>query len=116
MLEVLVALTVLALTLTVYYPAFRGAVQGVGRLDGHAAAHQIAISLVEEHTSARMPKLGSFQGREGPHRWRVSVGQAADGLAPEMAAGWALYEVVVFVEWPPQHRFQLTTYRLGKQK
>ena len=117
LLEVLVALTVLALSLTVFYPAFTASVRGIATIDGHVAARQIAAGLIEEQGLGRTMTMGTTQGRDGPHRWRLSVGPSPEGLGPAATLGdWALFEITATVDWPPQHRFQLTVHRLGKRR
>lgn len=117
LLEVLVALTVLALSMTVFYPAFSASVRGLGRIDGHLAARQIATGLVEENSLSRAMKPGSTQGRDGVHRWRLTIAPSTEDLVPLSIAGdWKLFEVTATVDWPPQNRFQLTTYQLGKAR
>jgi general secretion pathway protein I len=115
LIEVLVAITVLATTAAVFFPAYSGAMRGVRQTEGHVVAAQLAGSLVEEQARLAVLRPGRLQGRDGVYRWQLAIAPAPDGLAPPLlAGGWVLYEVAVVVEWPARRRYALTTYRLGK--
>jgi general secretion pathway protein I len=115
LIEVLVAITVLAVTASVFYPAYSGALRGLRQTEGHVVAAQLASSLIEEQTRLATLKPGRLQGRDGNYRWQLAIGPAPEGLAPPLTAGgWMLYEVAVVVDWPLRRRYTLTAFRLGK--
>ena len=115
LIEVLVAIAVLATAAVVFFPAYSGAIRGLRQTEGHVAAAQLAGSLIEEQARLATLRPGRLQGRDGVYRWQLAIAPAADGIAPQLlAGGWMLYEVAVVVEWPARRRYALTAYRLGK--
>jgi hypothetical protein len=114
LIETLIALAILATSLSIFYPAYRGAFGSFERIDRHLAARHLAQSVLDESLISRRMREGTTQGRSGDYRWRLTIRPAPADLAPQTTPRWQLFEVAVDIEWPTNRRFSLSTYRLGR--
>lgn len=115
LIEVLVALVILAIGLGTLYSAFSTALGASGRADSHLAATHLAQSLLDQQTTGRIFKPGVTRGRQDQFAWSVAIDPADEELAPAAAAGsWQLLRMVVTVAWPRQRQVRLETLHLAK--
>jgi hypothetical protein len=109
----LVAIVILALSLSVLLSAYDTGLRGVSLIDDHLRARLLAQSLLAEWFQYRAPKAPA-QGQSGRFAWNVSVAPVAGaGGSPRQEAGaWMLHELTVTVAWPPGRQIRLNTLRL----
>ena len=97
--EVLVALAILAGTMVMLYGAMGDAASRLARAQAEAGALALAQSKLDEVGVTIAPIVGDVTGAAGPYRWTVSI--AVAGTAEERVAWPAvLAEVSVTVSWP----------------
>lgn len=96
LLEVLVATSIMALSLGVLYQAAGGSVRNVQRADQRTQALLLAQSLLDAHDTVPADGLRAG-GTEGGLRWQLS--SAPYPTAFEQAPGWPLHLVRVTVGW-----------------
>lgn len=117
LLEVLVALTILAIAITSLFEAHSTAVRATGTTEDTAQARLIAEARMAETLGGWAGGSQARGGNEGRFAWRVAI-------APETAAwsrlssdaNWRLYRVNVTVHWDKTHRVELNSLRLGAPK
>lgn len=115
LIEVIAAMVILALGLASLYPSFGGSLRRIERVDGHAAARQLAYSLLDEQTAARTLRPGITRGRTGTFAWSIAVEPAPEGIAPQGTnRAWTLYELVLTVNWAPDQSFSVETLHLAR--
>lgn len=112
LIEVLVAFTVLSLTVVV---AVQGFAQGL-RLLKLSGDHQQAILIADQKArEVVVPREGREEGTEGPYAWARTIRPlpAPDLEEPNRPARWAIYQVDVQVAWGHARRtVGVTTLRL----
>jgi len=116
LIEVLVAMTILALALGVLMRIFGAGLRTVDAAEDYAAA----VSLAESRLAATADSLrpGQRQGSHGEFRWQTNVeAYATPGLAAVAAGRINAYRVTVRVEWPAgpagPRQVTLSTIRLS---
>lgn len=115
LLEVVVALALLALALGALYPVFASAARRATLVAEHDRAVMLADSKLAEIDGAAL-RPGTDAGTiEGRYRWRrrVELMVVHDGGAPPALVP---YQVTLEVRWGPEHEARsiaLTTVRLG---
>jgi general secretion pathway protein I len=98
LLELLVALSIMAMALGLLYQASTGALRGVGDLDVEERANLMAQSLLEARDA--VPAAGwTESGSAGGMNWQVSTGAYDTPVARDVPAVPRLHEVRVVVEW-----------------
>lgn len=98
LLELLVALSIMAMALGLLYQASTGALRGVGDLDMDQRANVLAQSILEARDA--VPAAGwSESGRAAEMDWVVASAPYETAVAREMPAVPRLHEVRVVVEW-----------------
>ena len=98
LLELLVALSILAMALGLLYQASTGALRGVGDLDKDQRANVLAQSILEARDA--VPTTGwNESGRAAEMDWVVGSAPYETAVAREMPAVPRLHEVRVVVEW-----------------
>jgi prepilin-type N-terminal cleavage/methylation domain-containing protein len=114
LLEALIAIVVLALSLSVLMPSHSSGVRALAAVDEHLGARLLAQSLMAEWPQGRMVRSGTTQGSFNMFRWVQSVAPLED-VQPRgsQADGWVLYRVVLVVSWGKNRRIELQTLRLG---
>lgn len=96
LLEVLVALSIMALSLGALYQAAGGGVRGVQEADQRTRALMLAQSLLDAHSV--VPAGGVDEaGEEAGFRWRLTALPFPTGQ--EQAPGWPLYRIEAVVAW-----------------
>jgi general secretion pathway protein I len=112
--EIIVALAILALSLNVILPAISDGLWRTGEAEAQAEAASLARSLLAQAGSALTLKDGAAVGEfENGLRWRVEVSPygSVNQSMPVRA-----YKVVAEVGWgnaPGEHSIVLSTLRLG---
>jgi len=122
LIEVLVAMTVLALTLTVLMRIFGGGLRNIDL----ATQYTDAIVIAEAQLAAVGPLIpvtpGTSDGEEADrYHWTRTIAEypSAELIADETASDWTAYRVVVDVEWQNLSRtrtVQLATLKLGPRQ
>jgi general secretion pathway protein I len=114
--EVLVALAVVAASLAAIGSLIATSARGTRSLEQHVALVETARSI-----AAGLPKrdelaVGEFSGELAGHRWRVDVMPYADGgVDPALPVAWVPQAVVITVRSPSGAVLQLNTVRLRKR-
>jgi general secretion pathway protein I len=111
LLELLVALSIMAMALGLLYQASTGALRGVGDLDLEERANVLAQSIVEARDS--VPAAGwNENGSAAGMAWRVSTAPFETAVGRNAPNVPRLHEVRVTVEWDSrrgQRRVELHT-------
>lgn len=111
LLELLVALSIMAMALGLLYQASTGALRGVGDLDMEERANLLAQSILESRDA--VPMAGWREsGRAAGMGWQVSASPYETPVARSAPAVPRLHEVRVVVEWESrrgQRRLELHT-------
>lgn len=98
LLELLVALSIMSMSLGMLYQASTGALRGVGDLELEQRANVLAQSLLE--TRDAVPERGwSESGRAAGMDWRVSTAPYPTAVSRANPAVASLHELKVLVEW-----------------
>ena len=98
LLELLVALSIMSMSLGLLYQASTGALRGVGDLDMDQRAGVLAQSILEARDA--VPATGwSESGRSADMDWTVGSALYETQVARESPASPRLHEVRVVVEW-----------------
>lgn len=98
LLELLVALSIMAMSLGLLYQASTGALRGVGDLDMEERANLLAQSVLEARDA--VPAAGwNESGTAAGMAWKVSSGLYDTTVARDSPAVPRLHEVRVLVEW-----------------
>ena len=114
LLEVLIALVILALGLTTLYQSFATGLQGASVTEQHLAARVLAQSILDEHAGVRFFRPGIVRGRHERYQWTLSIAPADYLLPQAQPSHWSLYEFVLTVTWPPGRQIRFETLRLGR--
>ena len=112
LLEVLIALAVLAVTLSAIGSLFAANMQGTRRLEQHVAlisiARAVEAGLPGPEHAVRGPLTGEMQG----HPWRVDYRPFSGGLRPQQTSRWTPEQVTITVAGVDGSIFRLDTVRL----
>jgi len=115
LLEALVAIVVLALSLSVLMPSHNAGVRGLAAIDTHLQARLLAQSIMAEWANQRAVKPGTTHGQFETLSWTLSIAPLEVALAGRPRAGeWTLYKLVLLVSWPSGGQIELDTVRMGK--
>jgi len=114
--EVLVALAVIAVVLTAIGSLIAASVRGTRALDQHLALIETARAVETGLPDRGDLKPGSFTGEVGGQRWRVDVLPfgAAD-IDPRLPTPWIPLAVVISVQSPAGSVLQVNTVRLRQR-
>lgn len=111
LLELLVALSIMSMSLGLLYQASTGALRGVADLDIDQRAHVLAQSILE--TRDAVPEAGwNERGRAVEMDWRVTSALYPTAVARANLTVPPLHEVRIVVEWESrrgQRRIELHT-------
>jgi len=114
LIEVLVALTILALVLTLVYRLQAGGLTGIAMTEGHARALSLAESRLAALQGERRLQPGRVTGAEGAHRWILTVTPRGDvPFDAGPSQGWTAYRVHILVSWDQGRSLTLETTMLG---
>jgi len=115
LIEVLVALTVVAITLSAIGSLIATTVRGVRSVGGHLALTETARAILAGMPGRNDLAPGSFSGEVAAHRWRVDVLPFyADFIDPEKS-NWVAQTIVVRVQSPDGPILQLNTVSLRRK-
>jgi prepilin-type N-terminal cleavage/methylation domain-containing protein len=114
LIEALVAIVILASSLSVLLSAHDTALRGAAALDSHLQARLLAQSLLAQYALSRVPPQAHAQGRSGRFAWTVAVAplEEAGGKRQDGPEQWSLHQLTVTVAWAPRRQITLTTLRL----
>jgi general secretion pathway protein I len=114
LIEVLVALTVVAVSLSAIGSLIAVTVRGARSVGGHLALTETARGIVTGLPDRSDLSFGNLTGESAGYRWRVDVLPfAADFVDPD--ANWIPQTVVVRVQSPAGSILQLNTVRLRRK-
>jgi general secretion pathway protein I len=116
LIEVLVALAIVAVSLSSIGALIATTVRGTRSIEHHmtrlATARTIAVSL--PHRDQLVP--GNFSGEVAGHRWRVDVSPfITTNVGPRQPTPWVPQTVVVTVQPPAGAPVQISTIRLHRR-
>ena len=115
LLEVLVAFSVLAISLGILYQAFGGSLRNLAISSGYQQAMIMAESKLAE-AAAQMPlEPGHLAGEEGRFSWSVDIRLYEE--VENLPSAFLPYQLLATVRWQEgamRRKYQLQTLRLGK--
>ena len=79
LLEALIAIVILALSLSALLPLYGTGLRGVAHIDDHLRARLLAQSVMAEMSLRSAPATGPLQGRLDQFAWTLSVTPFDDG-------------------------------------
>ncbi len=120
LIEILVAFTILALSLTAVMRAFSTGLSGLRQSQTHVTGVLQARSKLAEVGRAIPLEVGESDGELADGAtWRLTISRLEDAddpvLAPAADLGLALYEVLIEIERPDDARVSLKTHRLNQE-
>ncbi|MCX8048821.1 MAG: prepilin-type N-terminal cleavage/methylation domain-containing protein [Methylohalobius sp.] len=118
LLEVVVAFTVLALSLVVLLQAFGGGARLLGDTERLAQAASLAQSQLARIGTEIPLAEGGYQGEWSDYRWQLKVMPFRLPLQLAQHPHWQLFQVEVAVGWTEAGRgreYTLTTLRVGER-
>ncbi|MDR2690193.1 MAG: prepilin-type N-terminal cleavage/methylation domain-containing protein [Azoarcus sp.] len=111
LLEVIVALAIMAVSLGALYHAAGGAMRGVQEAEQRTRASALALALLDMHS--HVPSSGLVEsGRSGDMDWSLSTSLYLAVDPP----GWSLHRVEVTVSWGESNRRRLVWSTLLPQR
>lgn len=117
LIEALVALTILALSLTVLFQSYSSGLTLVRTMDDHLNARTLARSLLSEGALLASTTNLNRQGREGALDWSLTVSPAPVRLSPDDERNpWRLYQVTATVDIPGRRPIRLDTLVMGSKR
>lgn len=116
LIEVLVALSVVAVALSAIGSLVATSVRGTRSLDVHLTMVETARAIVTGLPDREQLAIGSFAGEAAGHRWRVDVLPfTATNVDPRLPTPWIPQTVVLRVQSPAGPIFQIDTVRLRRR-
>jgi general secretion pathway protein I len=114
LIEVLVALSVVAVSLTAIGSLIATTVRGIRSLDRRVALVETARAVMAGLPDREQLVPGSLSGELAGHRWRIDVSPLVTDADPQ-ASAWTPYSVVVQVQPPSGPILQINTVRLRQR-
>jgi general secretion pathway protein I len=116
LIEVLVALAVIAILLASIGSLIAGSVRGVRSLDQHFALVEVARAIETGLPNRDELKVGRLSGEVGGHRWNVDVTPfIANIVDPRLPTPWIPQALVITVQSPEGPILQVNTVRLRRR-
>jgi general secretion pathway protein I len=115
LIEVLVALVLVAMSLAVMGSLFAGKARATVALERHLALVETARFVIATLPKRDQLSSGEFSGETSGHRWRVDVLPFMDGEVNAAAAQWIPTRLVISVRSPSGSVFRVETVRLQKR-
>lgn len=112
LLEALIAITILALSLSALLSLYNTGLRGVAAIDGNMRARLLAQSVMAEMSHERALKSGKAQGRSDQFTWTLTVAPYEEPEPGQQRSPWALHHLVVTVSWPHGRQIELQTLRM----
>jgi len=114
LIEVLVALAVVAISLSAIGSLIAVTVRGVRSIGGHMTLVETTRAVVTGLPDRERLELGSFSGEAAGHRWRVDVLPFQANFIEPRATDWMPQTVVVRVQSPTGPILQVNTVQLRR--
>jgi len=115
LIEVLVALTVVAITLSAIGSLIATTIRGVRSVGGHLALTETARAILAGMPGRNELTPGNFSGAVADHRWRVDVLPFYADFVDPARSNWIPETVVVRVQSPEGPILQLNTVTLRRK-
>ena len=116
LIEVLVALAVVAVSLAAIGSLMATTVRGMRSLDSRLALIETARMIETGLPDRDQLKVGSLTGEVADHRWRVDVVPFLTGnVAAQQANPWVPQTVIIRVQSPGGSIIQIDTVRLRRR-
>lgn len=116
LIEVLVALSVLAIALASMGGLIAGSVRGTRSIEMHLTRLETARAIVTALPDRDQLLPGNFSGEVSGYLWRVDVLPfTAGGFIPQPQARWQPQAVVVTVKSPGGAEMKISTVRLQRR-
>jgi general secretion pathway protein I len=117
LIEVLVALTVVAVSLASIGALMATTVRGTRSLDVHLTQVETARAIATALPDRDQLKPGNFSGEVAGHRWRVDVLPfIAANVDPRLPTPWVPQTIVLRVQSPSGPIMQINTVRLRRRE
>jgi general secretion pathway protein I len=117
LIEVLVALSVVAVALAAIGSLIATTVRGVRSLDTHLTLVETARAIATALPDRDKFKIGNFSGEIGGHQWRVDVLPFNFlNVDPRLPTPWVPQTVIVRVQSPNGPILQINTVRLRRRE
>jgi general secretion pathway protein I len=110
--EVLVALAILAVSLSAIGALVATSVRGTRSLEQHLIELEIARGIAAALPDRDQLVLGTLQGETASHRWRIDVSRSSAGVTPVQTSPWVPQSVTLTVRSPAGGALQIETVRL----
>ena len=113
LLEALIAIVILALSLSALLSSYSAGVRGLAAIDDHLRARLLAQSLLAEWSEYRLLRSGQTQGSFDRFAWTVSI-TPLEGVGGALRKGeqWNVHQLRVAVSWPHGRQIELSTLRM----
>ena len=115
LIEVLVALSVVAISLSAIGSLVAVTIRGARSVSGHLALTETARAIMTGLPDRDQLAPGNFSGETANHRWRVDVLPFYADFISREPVKWAAQTVVVRVQSPNGPILQLNTVRLRRE-
>jgi len=116
LIEVLVALAVVAVSLSSIGMLIATTVRGTHSLERHLIELETTRAILAALPERDQLTVGSLAGERDNHRWRIDVSPfAAPNADPKQASIWVPQAVVVTVQSPDGGSIQIDTIRLHRR-
>lgn len=115
LIEVLVALSVVAISLSAIGSLIAVTTRGIRSIGGHLTLVETTRAIVTGLPDRDQLKLGALSGEAAGHRWRVDVLPFFANFVDPNATTWIPETVVVRVQSPNGPVLQVNTVRLRRQ-
>jgi general secretion pathway protein I len=107
LLEIIIAMAIMAMSLGALYHATGGAMRGVQEAEQRTRASALARAILDTHSYVPVGGLAEA-GRSGDMDWHLVSSPYLAGNTP----GWALHRVDVTVQWGEFNRRSMTVASL----
>ncbi|RLA51185.1 MAG: general secretion pathway protein GspI [Gammaproteobacteria bacterium] len=109
LIEMLVAITILAFSLAALYQAAGGATRNVRVDEKYSFAYLLAESLLADHAIVDPQGINKHGETSGKFRWQVKT-SAVEGEQPSALAEGALQNILVTVSWGEERERKVELY------
>jgi general secretion pathway protein I len=117
LIEVLVALSVVAFALGAIGSLIGASVRGTRAVDYNVVAATTARALASTLPTRDALKPGSLTGERGGQRWRIDIGPTQNPTVdPALPTKWVPHAVVIRVQSPTGAVFEIRTVRLQRRE
>ena len=110
LLEMLVALSIMALSLSMVYRALGGSARGIGQVQAAQGAALLGHSLLDALGIVE-PQGAAITGEDGIYTWRITSTPIAVPTNPSSAPSLVLHRVQIVIGWGDSAQWILETLR-----